>query len=159
LIRFGKSNQGSGAAGISSDILQKKFSYHRILEGFAKVQKSSDSLEIGLFQDKFSAEPRVSSSKQNEAWGLPNWAHLVKCAPIEILQDVLEHIIPFAQTGCGLMISCKKNSNCQGKNFGWFQKYSDYFQSRLDNFKSTLTASKVGRITSKVLRLLPVKVG
>ena len=41
----------------------------------------------------------------------------------------------------------------------WFQKYFDYFQSRSDNFKSTPTASRVGRITLKVLRLLPVKVG
>jgi len=70
-------NQGSGATGISLDILQKKFGYHWILEGFARVQKNSGSSEIGLLQDNFNAEPRVPSSKQNEAQGLPNWEHLI----------------------------------------------------------------------------------
>ena len=52
------------------------FGYH-FLEGFARVQQNSDSSEIGLFQDYFNAEPRVPSSKQNKAQGLPNWAHLI----------------------------------------------------------------------------------
>ena len=52
------------------------FGYH-FLEGFARVQKNSDSSEIGLFQDYFNVEPQVLSSKQTEARGLPNWAHLI----------------------------------------------------------------------------------
>ena len=111
-LDFLELNQGSGATGISLDILQKKFGYHWILEGFARVQKNSGSSEIGLLQDNFNAEPRVPSSKQNEARGLPNWAHLFSAHQWKFFKDVLEHIIPFAQTVCEFMISCKKNYNC-----------------------------------------------
>ena len=53
-------------------------------------------LKLGFFKDKFNAEPQVPSSKQNEARGLPNWAHLFSAHQWKFFKDVLEHFIPFA---------------------------------------------------------------
>jgi len=38
---------------------------------------------------------------------------------MEILQYVLEHIIPFVEDGCEFVVGCKKNFDYCGKNFGW----------------------------------------
>jgi len=71
---------------------------------------------------------------------------------MEILQDVLEHIIPFAEAGCEFVVGCKKNFDCCGKNFGWLQnnsgdtkKNSDCSQSNLDK-----QLRKASRLTTRL---------
>jgi len=74
---------------------------------------------------------------------------LNQCTPMEILQYVLEHIIPFAEAGCEFMVGCKKNFDYCRKNFGWLQnnsgdteKNSNCSQSSLDSFKRTSVVFK-----------------
>jgi len=108
LIRFHESDQGSGAADISSDILQKKI---RLSLDLGRLCQSSK--ELGFFGNWASSrlfQCRTSSSffKAKRGSGAAQLGALNQCTPMEILQDVLEHIIPFAQPGCEFLFGCKK---------------------------------------------------
>ena len=66
-------------------IFLKKFSYGLILKGFARVQKNSDSSEIGLLQRQIQCRTSSSFFKAKRGSGATQLGALVQCAPMEIL--------------------------------------------------------------------------